>query len=88
VFLHWDETLNVSTADGTRLFMFDQIFAAVMTDAQMRAWHNHRVLLCVQTDQALIRLRLLYVHLHLAVSSIVLLLQSVDRLDFEGHTIN
>lgn len=59
-----------------------------MTDAQMRARHNHCVLVCVQTDQALILSRVFYVNLDLAVMSIVLLLQSVDRLDFEGHAID
>jgi len=59
-----------------------------MTDAQMCARHNHCVLVCVQADQALILSRVFYVNLDLAVMSIVLLLQSVDSLDFEGHAID
>ena len=88
VFLHWDQTLDVSTTHGASILILDKIFAAVPTNAEVTTGHDDCVFFSIKADQTLFRLRILHVDFYLALFSFVLFSHAIDGLDLEGHSIN
>lgn len=88
MFLHRDETLNVASADDTRLFGFDEALAAVAAHTQVTARHNHCVFVRIHAHHALLVAVVLHVELFLAFDRLVLVRHPVNCLDFVGQSID
>ena len=40
MFLHRDQRLDVTTANGTRVFGGNQLLTTLMTDTEVSTWHD------------------------------------------------
>lgn len=88
--LHWDQTLNVSSANRTSVLSFNKTLSTIRTNAQVTARHHDCILLFVKTHQALLTLPFIMLHINnpSALFHFVLLCHPVDCLNFERQPIN
>lgn len=85
---HWDETANVSAANGTRLLRLDKTLAAVRANAEVPTGHYKSVFWVGEADQALLLAVVFFdVDVLLCFDRVGILSHSVDRLYFEGQPV-
>ena len=89
MFLHRDQRLDVTTANGTRVFGGNQLLTTLMTDTEVSTRHDQGILPFSETYRALnlcivslITDRFLSLRTALTVS--VFLDHTIDRFDLEG----
>jgi len=87
ILLHWDEGGDVATADRACLLGLDQLLTTVLTNAEVATGHNERVFALRQTDQALGVGVIIFDGL-LTFFSVFIGRHTVDRLEFEGKTVD
>lgn len=74
-------------ADRARMFGFYKPFSAFGADAEMAAWHYKCVFLLRQANQALFVLVLVILRTDLAVLGRGVVIEPINRLDFERHPV-
>ena len=87
VFLHRDKRRNISTANWTGLFSLDELFAAVLADAEMAAWHYEGVLRVTETDEAL-GIWVVIFNCLMTIGGVVILSHSVNGFQLEWKPID